>query len=881
MKKHVKRLEAIMLGITMLFSMPFSGTAMAEGKTSANQMTGKTHTAQTTAVEDAESPKTTFPVHVIHKTGNDKENFVIVIMGDGYTAQQQDQFVKDATQKAQGMLTWSPYKEYSDRINIYAIQTISNETGISEYGGKSVDTYFHLRLFGKAIGFSNGGDQKAKDLREEMEKKYLDAGASVGTIHILSNTNGDFGASINSLFSFSTNSEDNSSGTAMTHEVSHSIGGLGDEYERYTNKPNTSATSDADSIKWSKLLGFRGTGITMAGTETAFAPSRECMMRWAGQPFCEVCKMELARKLNNTDYVSCPQKLYVADPEISTPHSRTGTLDRDSEKYRISEKNITKANEKDLEFRTVVQNMVNQEQHLKMSFSIKDANGITIKYHEEKEFTIPALSNWYDPDAARESLSIVFSNVSGLVKGDILEGKVIDIDTGKVLATDKTAGQTWNTVNIHYQLKNADGTSSVIPDAATAMVYVPANTTYVLRKPDLSDYTYVGNSVNQDRITVTEAETDVTYYYQKKKDSQVTPGENPTVSPTIAPSASTVPTTSPTVTPGETAPAVSPTIAPSTSTVPTTSPTVTPGETAPPASPTVTPGETAPPASPTVTPGETAPPASPTVTPGETAPPASPTVTPGETAPPASPTVTPGETVPTVSTKATEQSKDGLSVTILENKNTSQKKAEILVIIKSSFAKKYAKNNYSFVKRAIEKVEKETAKQRRKVVIKVRFKMQNRKNLRCRLDRATLHYLTDKKIRELQWDNGNMRLTLDLKALRTIRKQTAKEVSLTLKKIGSKKILSKIKKTNRKRFAYEFSIIDAKKKKISSIKKGKITIELGYQRSHTDKKSKMYVYQMNKNGSAVNILKSHNDVKRKKIRFWVNHPCRVVIGRKI
>lgn len=815
MKKHVKRLEAIMLGITMLFSMPFSGTAMAAGKTSANQMTGKTHTAQTTAVEDAESPKTTFPVHVIHKTGNDKENFVIVIMGDGYTAQQQDQFVKDATQKAQGMLTWSPYKEYSDRINIYAIQTVSNETGISEYGGKSVDTYFHLRLFGKAIGFSNGGDQKAKDLREEMEKKYLDAGASVGTIHILSNTNGDFGASINSLFSFSTNSEDNSSGTAMTHEVSHSIGGLGDEYERYTNKPNTSATSDADSIKWSKLLGFRGTGITMAGTETAFAPSRECMMRWAGQPFCEVCKMELARKLNNTDYVSCPQKLYVADPEISTPHSRTGTLDRDSEKYRISEKNITKANEKDLEFRTVVQNMVNQEQHLKMSFSIKDANGITIKYQEEKEFTIPALSNWYDPDAARESLSIVFSNVSGLVKGDILEGKVIDIDTGKVLATDKTAGQTWNTVNIHYQLKNADGTSSVIPDAATAMVYVPANTTYVLRKPDLSDYTYVGNSVNQDRITVTEAETDVTYYYQKKKDSQVTPGENPTVSPTIAPSASTVPTTSP------------------------------------------------------------------MVTPGETAPPASPTVTPGETAPPVSPTATPGETVPTVSTKATEQSKDGQSVTILANKNTSQKKAEILVIIKSSFAKKYAKNNYSFVKRAIEKVEKETAKQRRKVVIKVRFKMQNRKNLRCRLDRATLHYLTDKKIRELQWDNGNMRLTLDLKALRTIRKQTAKEVSLTLKKIGSKKILSKIKKTNRKRFAYEFSIIDAKKKKISSIKKGKITIELGYQRSHTDKKSKMYVYQMNKNGSAVNILKSHNDVKRKKIRFWVNHPCRVVIGRKI
>ena len=73
------------------------------------------------------------------------------------------------------------------------------------------------------------------------------------------------------------------------------------------------------------------------------------MMRWLGQPFCEVCKMELARKLNNTDYVSKPAEIYVSNPEISIPHSKTGTLDRDSEKYRISEKNITKANNTDFE----------------------------------------------------------------------------------------------------------------------------------------------------------------------------------------------------------------------------------------------------------------------------------------------------------------------------------------------------------------------------------------------------------------------------------------------------------------------------------------------------------------------------------------------------
>ena len=406
------------------------------------------------ASQEVMKQKTTFPVQVIQKSGDDNENFVILIMGDGYTADQQDQFLADAARKAQGMLTWSPYKEYSDHINIYAMQVVSNEQGIGVYGGKRPDTYFHVTVVGKASQFADGGTDKARALRSELEEKYLDAGASVGTIHILSNADGSYGASTNSLFSFSANGSDNVDGTVMTHEISHSIGGLADEYERYTNKANTSDTSDPDAVKWSKLLGFRGTGITMAGTETAFAPSRECMMRWLGQPFCEVCKMELARKLNNTDYVSRPAALYVADPEVSIPHSRTGTLDRDSEKYRISEKNITKANNEDLEFRSVVQNLENREQHLRMSFRILGADGTTVKYETEQDFTIPALSNSYDPDAARASISVVLSDVYGLSDGDRLDGKIIDMDTNEVLATDKTAEQAWSTVRIHYRMRN-------------------------------------------------------------------------------------------------------------------------------------------------------------------------------------------------------------------------------------------------------------------------------------------------------------------------------------------------------------------------------------------------------------------------------------------
>ena len=515
MNRKIKRIEALFIRMMFFLLLFLPQTAMAK---------------------DIEKTKTAFPVQVIQKAGDDRENFVIVIMGDGYTASQQDQFLEDATKKAQGMLTWSPYKEYSDRINIYAVQAVSNESGIGVYGGKSPDTYFHVKVYGKAAGFTNGGDERAKALRTELEENYLDEGANVGTIHILCNDTGSYGASVNPLFSFSTNSEDNSDGMVMAHETAHSIGGLGDEYERYTNKPNTSDTSDPEKIKWSKMLGFRGIGITNAGTDTAFAPSRECMMRWLGQPFCEVCKMELARKLNNTDYVSRPAALYISDPEVSIAHSKTATLDRDSDKYRITESNITKANDDDLEFRTVVQNMVNKEQHLKMSFRIIGADGITVKYSAEKEFTIPALTNSYNPDAARESLSIVFHDVYGLTKGDRLDGKIVDMDTQEVLATDKTANQAWSTVNIHYQLKSEDGTKQNIPNTETSIVYVPQNSTYTLRNPELAGYTCIGNSLDQDKVKITESSMDITYYYQEKNDSMEDkdPAEC-TVNPVIVP----------------------------------------------------------------------------------------------------------------------------------------------------------------------------------------------------------------------------------------------------------------------------------------------------------------------------------------------------------
>ena len=759
-----KQFQALLLIISILFSIIPQDVASADADFV--QPRGMT------VAQNGTTQKTTFPVHVIHKAGDDKENFVIVIMGDGYTAEEQDKFLRDAAEKARGMLTWSPYKEYSDRINIYAVQAVSNESGISEYGGKSVDTYFHVAAYGKALGFTSGGTDKAKALRAELEESYLDAGANVGTIHVLCNSEGSFGASQNSLFSFSANSEDNQNGTVMAHEIAHSIGGLGDEYERYTNKPNTSDTTNPETIKWAKMLGFRGIGVTQAGTETAFAPSRECMMRWLGQPFCEVCKMELARNLNNTDYVSRPAAIYVADPEISIPHSKTGTLDRDSEKYRISEKNITKANNWDLEFRTVVQNMVNREQHLKMTFRIIGADGTTVKYSEEKNYTIPALANLYDPEIAKESLSITIPDVSGLVSDDKMEGKIVDADTGEVLATDKTAEQAWSMVNLHYKLKAEDGTTEDIPEAETTTVYVPANSTYTLRNPQLSGYSYIGNDADGNVVNVAGENVDVTYYYQVAAEGVETPKptpaetDEPLVTPTVSPAV--IPTMEPaTATPSATA-------------TPTTSPTATPTQRPATSEPTFLPTAT-PSVRPTKTPSVTA---TPTKTPAATTVPTlPPTKTPGATSTPTlPPTKTPDVTnmptlSPTNSPVVTEVPDENSTTTPSAEPNIAGKQKNITVVVKLKRNRKL----YPAVKKAVRKVEKRAKKQGRKICVKIVYK--TGKNRALKLDKATIRFLVRKKIKEVRWINGKKRITLNLK---------------TLKKGRKKYVFYKVNYTNRK-----------------------------------------------------------------------------------
>ena len=870
MKRKIKRIQAVCIYMMLLLLLLLPQTAMAK---------------------NTEKSKTTFPVQVIHKTGDDKENFVIVIMGDGYTAGQQDQFLEDATQKARGMLTWSPYREYSDRINIYAVQAVSNESGIGVYGGKSPDTYFHVKVYGKAPGFTNGGDERAKALRTELEENYLDEGANVGTIHILCNDTGSYGASVNPLFSFSTNSEDNSDGMVMAHETAHSIGGLGDEYERYTNKPNMSDTTDPEKIKWSKMLGFRGIGITNAGTDTAFAPSRECMMRWLGQPFCEVCKMELARKLNNTDYVSKPAALYISDPEVSIPHNKTATLDRDSEKYRITESNVTKANDHDLEFRTVVQNMVNKEQHLKMSFRIIGADGITVKYSAEKEFTIPALTNSYDPDAARESLSVVLNDVYGLTNGDRLDGKIVDMDTQEVLATDKTADQAWSTVNIHYRLKMEDGTETDLPATKTSIVHAPRNSTYTLRNPELSGYACVGNSVDQDKITITEDSMDIVYYYQEiaecttrpvtvsydsnRHTFDIRPGEGVNLRYSMKEDGPYTIEELPAYTDAGKYTIYFEASSDSAKSCY-----------------------------------------------GQ----ASLEITKAVTELKLLATPAGSEGAGSVSLKVLKQgisADEPVDITCNDSSITLVKKENDQWTVSLpnktktySFTAKYNGNkNYAGSEAACQVIVKEKKTQtgsgaleapegpekptpqkptpqkptpQKKPVKKiknktVRIKCKSRKGKKqvLKVSKSTLNRLIDNEAKALQLEYGNVIITMDRNALKEIKKQMNSDVYFHVKKLDKRILSSKAGKIVKKRPMYEISVTGAKKKTLGKLKKGKVTVKIHYKISKKEKKKDLFAYTINKKGNVKKISKSYYDSKKQTVNFTTKSFSKFAVGGRL
>lgn len=327
------------------------------------------------------------PVYTLQKMGNDKENLVLLLLGDGYTQDQQQQFLQEARAQLGRLMALEPYSRLAHRVNVYAVPTVSNQAGLSTEDTK-LDTYFSLTtLHGtKSIGFRSDTDGEAKvnAIRADLEQRCLDEGAFVDNIHMFVNTDATIG-SAHGIYSFSTG---RAKDYAMAHELSHSVGKLGDEYGLDTRSPNVSTGSD---IKWKKMMGYRSIIACENNDGRVLIPTAfKCNMYRSDQPFCEVCRLALVRRMFAMDKIQNGMELYVADPEVTTAHNNT----EDSEPFRVTQENLLKKapNIRDLSLRTVIQNLSDRERTVKLVLGVVKADGEPREPLKEEVFTVPALT---------------------------------------------------------------------------------------------------------------------------------------------------------------------------------------------------------------------------------------------------------------------------------------------------------------------------------------------------------------------------------------------------------------------------------------------------------------------------------------------------------
>ncbi len=240
--------------------------------------------------------------------GSPDHGINLVFLGDGYTANEQDKFIKDAQKVLDYMFTISPFQSYKNYFNAFAIKVISNESG--------------------AIHPNTASDCNSANVPVSNPDTYLQCSFDVNDIHrlivpkntvriiqvlatnfpfydqviIISNTP-HYGGSGGSFATLTTNSR---SPEVAVHEIGHSFANLGDEYwagDSYAReRPNMTQETNPTIVKWRNWMNENGIGIYKHGTSGVSAnwyrPHQNCKMRTLNVPFCSVCSETIIERIH-------------------------------------------------------------------------------------------------------------------------------------------------------------------------------------------------------------------------------------------------------------------------------------------------------------------------------------------------------------------------------------------------------------------------------------------------------------------------------------------------------------------------------------------------------------------------------------------------------
>ncbi|MBT8067998.1 MAG: IgA Peptidase M64 [Gammaproteobacteria bacterium] len=198
-------------------------------------------------------------VVAIHEGGDPATSVDLLLLGDGYTGAEHDDFIAKAREMTDVLFSTSPFRERKDDFNIWALAPPAAESGISRPStGVFRDsplgtTYDAFRSERYVLTFDNKAMRRAA------------SSAPYDFIEILTNTETYGGGGIYGLFSTAAaNSE--WAPYLFVHEFGHHFAGLADEY--YTSsvayeapdvitepyEPNVTALLDPDNLKWKHFV---------------------------------------------------------------------------------------------------------------------------------------------------------------------------------------------------------------------------------------------------------------------------------------------------------------------------------------------------------------------------------------------------------------------------------------------------------------------------------------------------------------------------------------------------------------------------------------------------------------------------------------------------
>jgi hypothetical protein len=250
--------------------------------------------------------------------GDNANRVDIAFIAEGYTKDEKSKFYSDVSNISAYILSQSPFDTYRDRFNIYAVASVSEESG-TDIPGERI--YRNTILNSSFYSFDIDRYLTTSDNKQMYN---LAANVPYDFIFILVNSRKYGGGGFYNWYAMAT-SDNTETNMVAIHEFGHSFAGLADEY--YTSEtaysdfynfsvepwePNITTMVDFNS-KWKNMLdanipvptpripgydrvtgAFEGGGYVSKGI---YSPRQNCRMNSIDADFCPVCQRAIIKKI--------------------------------------------------------------------------------------------------------------------------------------------------------------------------------------------------------------------------------------------------------------------------------------------------------------------------------------------------------------------------------------------------------------------------------------------------------------------------------------------------------------------------------------------------------------------------------------------------------